>query len=306
MASIAGSPTAPTPRPVALGEASGKLPRWLAQLWRLPVLPVLVLLLVLVLPAVAAELLAPHDPLEGSLGQRLRPPFWMAGGSVENLLGTDRQGRDVLSRIIFGSRISLGVSITAVLLGGAVGTIVGLIGGYFGGWVDHVVTYVVDVFLSLPLILMALVLVAIFRPGFLTTIAVVSILLWSRYARQVRGETLALKHREFVARAKVAGSTDWRILFKHILPNIANTLIVLATLQVGTVILLESTLSFLGAGIPRPQPSWGVMVADGRDLIVSAWWIALFPGVAILLVVLSMNMLGDWLRDHLDPRLRQV
>jgi peptide/nickel transport system permease protein len=306
MASIAGSPTAPAPRPVALGETSGKLPLWLAQLWRLPVLPVLVLLLVLVLPAVAAELLAPHDPLEGSLAQRLRPPFWMAGGSVENLLGTDRQGRDVLSRIIFGSRISLGVSITAVLLGGAVGTIVGLIGGYFGGWVDHVVTYVVDVFLSLPLILMALVLVAIFRPGFLTTIAVVSILLWSRYARQVRGETLALKHREFVARAKVAGSTDWRILFKHILPNIANTLIVLATLQVGTVILLESTLSFLGAGIPRPQPSWGVMVADGRDLIVSAWWIALFPGVAILLVVLSMNMLGDWLRDHLDPRLRQV
>jgi peptide/nickel transport system permease protein len=166
--------------------------------------------------------------------------------------------------------------------------------------------YLVDVFLSLPLILMALVLVAIFQPGFLTTIAVVSILLWSRYARQVRGEALALKHRDFIARAKVAGSSPWRILFKHILPNVANTLIVLATLQVGTVILLESTLSFLGAGIPRPQPSWGVMVADGRDLIVTAWWIAFFPGLAILLVVLSMNMLGDWLRDHLDPRLRQV
>ena len=206
------------------------------------------LFIVLVLPAVAAELLAPFDPIEGNLADRLRPPFWMAGGSTENLLGTDRQGRDVLSRIIYGSRISLGVSMSAVILGGAVGTVVGLIGGYFGGWVDHVVVYVVDVFLSLPLILMALVLVAIFRPGFLTTIAVVSILLWSRYARQVRGETLALRNRDFVARAKVAGSSDWRIVFKHVLPNVANTLIVLATLQVGTVILLESTLSFLGAG----------------------------------------------------------
>jgi peptide/nickel transport system permease protein len=300
MATIAERSAAP--RPVALRIERSRL----AELGRLPVLPVLVLFVVLILPAIAAEQLAPFDPLEGSLGERLRPPFWMQGGSTEYLLGTDRQGRDVLSRIIFGSRISLGVSISAVLLGGAVGTVVGLIGGYFGGWVDQVVTYLVDTFLSLPLILMALVLVAIFRPGFLTTIAVVSSLLWSRYARQVRGETLALKHRDFVARAKVAGSSDWRILFKHILPNVANTLIVLATLQVGTVILLESTLSFLGAGIPRPQPSWGVMVADGRDLIVSAWWIAFFPGLAILLVVLSMNMLGDWLRDHLDPRLRQV
>jgi peptide/nickel transport system permease protein len=306
MATTAATPAAPAPRPVALGAERSRLPRVLAQLGRLPIVPVLVLFVVLILPAVAAELLAPFDPLEGSLADRLRPPFWMAGGSTEYLLGTDRQGRDVLSRIIFGSRISLGVSISAVLLGGAVGTVVGLIGGYFGGWVDQVVMYLVDVFLSLPLILMALVLVAIFRPGFLTTITVVSILLWSRYARQVRGETLALKHRDFVARAKVAGSSHWRILFKHLLPNVANTLIVLATLQVGTVILLESTLSFLGAGIPRPQPSWGVMVADGRDLIVSAWWIAFFPGLAILLVVLSMNMLGDWLRDHLDPRLRQV
>jgi peptide/nickel transport system permease protein len=302
MATIAGTPSAPAPRPVALRIER----RRLAELGRLPIVPVVVLFVVLILPAIAAELLAPFDPLEGNLGDRLRPPFWMQGGSTEYPLGTDRQGRDVLSRIIFGSRISLGVSISAVLLGGAVGTVVGLIGGYFGGWVDQVVTYLVDAFLSLPLILMALVLVAIFGPGFLTTIAVVSILLWSRYARQVRGETLALKHRDFVARAKVAGSSDWRILFKHILPNVANTLIVLATLQVGTVILLESTLSFLGAGIPRPQPSWGVMVADGRDLIVSAWWIAFFPGLAILLVVLSMNMLGDWLRDHLDPRLRQV
>jgi peptide/nickel transport system permease protein len=160
--------------------------------------------------------------------------------------------------------------------------------------------------LSLPLILLALVLVLVMGPGFHTVILVVSTLLWARYARQVRAEVLTLKEMDFVARAKVAGSSHVRIMARHIFPNVVNTLIVLVTLQVGTVILLESTLSFLGAGIPRPQPSWGVMVADGRDHIVAAWWIAFFPGLAILLVVMSMNLLGDWLRDRLDPRLRQV
>jgi peptide/nickel transport system permease protein len=165
---------------------------------------------------------------------------------------------------------------------------------------------VVDLFLSLPLILMALVLVTVLGPGFGTVITVVSVLIWSRYARQVRGQTLSIKEQDFVARARVAGASHLRIMFRHILPNVGGTLLVLATLQVGNVILLESTLSFLGAGIPRPDPSWGVMVADGRDLIVSAWWIAVVPGVAIMLTVLSLNLLGDWLRDHLDPKLRQV
>jgi peptide/nickel transport system permease protein len=273
---------------------------------RLPIVSLAVLTVVLVIPALFAEVIAPHDPIEGQLTARLKPPFWMEGGSTEHLLGTDKQGRDILSRIIYGARISLGVSLSAVVLGGTVGTVLGLMAGYFGSWVDHGIMYLVDVFLSLPLILMALVLVAVFGPSFSTSIAVVSLLLWSRYARQVRGETLSMKERDFVARAKVAGASSTRILFRHILPNVANTLIVLATLQVGTVILLESTLSFLGAGIPRPNPSWGVMVADGRDLLITAWWIAFFPGVAILLVVLSMNLLGDWLRDHLDPKLRQV
>lgn len=296
---------------VAGGRRAGgtALPR-LRDVWRtlrrLPLISLAVLLVVLIIPALFAEVIAPHDPIEGNLAARLKPPFWMEGGSTDHLLGTDKQGRDILSRIIYGARISLGVSLSAVVIGGTIGTVLGLIAGYFGSWVDHGIMYLVDVFLSLPLILMALVLVAVFGPGFSTAIAVVSLLLWSRYARQVRGETLSMKERDFVARARVAGASSARILFRHILPNVGNTLIVLATLQVGTVILLEATLSFLGAGIPRPNPSWGVMVADGRDLLVTAWWIAFFPGLAILLVVLAMNMLGDWLRDHLDPKLRQV
>lgn len=288
------------------GRALPGLGRAWRTLRRLPIVSLAVLTVVLIIPALFAEVISPHDPIEGQLTARLKPPFWMEGGSTEHLLGTDKQGRDILSRIIYGARISLGVSLSAVVLGGTVGTVLGLMAGYFGSWVDHGIMYLVDVFLSLPLILMALVLVAVFGPSFSTSIAVVSLLLWSRYARQVRGETLSMKERDFVARAKVAGASSTRILFRHILPNVANTLIVLATLQVGTVILLESTLSFLGAGIPRPNPSWGVMVADGRDLLITAWWIAFFPGVAILLVVLSMNLLGDWLRDHLDPKLRQV
>ena len=273
---------------------------------KLPWVSITILLIVLVIPVAFAGQVAPYDPLEGNLTQRLKPPAWMEGGSMRYPLGTDKQGRDILSRIIHGSRISLGVSLSAVFLGGTLGTFLGLLAGYFGGWVDHLIVYTIDVFLSMPLILMALVLVAVFGPGFGTSIAVVSLLLWARYARQLRGEALSIKSREYVARSKVAGSSSMRIIFKHLLPNVGNTLIVLATLQVGTVILLESTLSFLGAGIPRPNPSWGVMVADGRDLILTAWWISFFPGLAILLVVMSMNMLGDWLRDQLDPKLRQI
>jgi peptide/nickel transport system permease protein len=280
------------------------------QIWtgarRLPLLPLTVLLVVLVIPALLAEHVAPYSPYDSSLADRLKPPAWLAGGAWDHVLGTDKQGRDILARIIYGARISGAVSLSAILIGGSVGTVLGLVAGYFGGWVEQIIVYWVDVFLSLPLILMALVLVAVLHPGFGTVIATVSLLIWARYARQVRGEVLSLKQREFVARARVAGASDARIVFRHVLPNVANTLIVLATLQVGTVILLESGLSFLGAGIPRPEPSWGVMVADGRDLIVTAWWIALFPGLAIALVTLSMNLVGDWLSDHLDPRLRQV
>jgi peptide/nickel transport system permease protein len=277
-----------------------------SRLKRYPIIPAALLLVFLIIPALFADYIAPHDPLEQSLVKRLTPPMWMEGGSSEYILGTDKQGRDVLSRLIHGARISLGVSLSAIFVGGTIGVVAGLVSGYFGGWIDNIVTALIDVTLSLPLILLALVLVLVMGPGFVTVITVVSFLLWARYARQVRAEVLQIKEQDFIARAKVAGSSPFRIMFKHVFPNVVNTLIVLVTLQVGTVILLEATLSFLGAGIPRPQPSWGVMVSDGRDHIVAAWWIAMMPGMAILLVTLSMNLLGDWLRDQLDPRLRQV
>jgi peptide/nickel transport system permease protein len=289
----------------AVASAPG-LKEAVQQARRLPIVPLFLLLVLLVIPALFADWIAPYDPLEGSLVARLRPPAWEEGGSREYLLGTDKQGRDLLSRIIHGARISLQVSLVAVVLSGAIGTVLGLVSGYYGGWVDTVIMRLVDISLSLPLVLIGLVLVIVMGPGLMTVVVVVSLLLWSRYARQIRGEALAIRHQDYIARAKVAGSSDARIIALHVFPNVVNTLIVLATLNVGQVILLEATLSFLGAGIPRPLPSWGVMVADGRDHIVAAWWIAMVPGLAIMLVVLAMNMVGDWLRDRLDPRLRQA
>ena len=275
-----------------------------------PVVWLTILFLVLIFPALTADWTAPSHPLKQQLSKRLTPPVWdQTGekpGTWDNILGTDKQGRDILSRIMHGSRISLMVSLSALAIGGTIGTTLGLISGYFGRWVDHLIMRVVDTFLALPLILMALVIVAVFGPSFYTAIGVISVLLWSRYTRQIRAEVLSIKSLDFVARARVSGCSNMRIIVKHIFPNVVNTLIVLATLQVGTVILLEATLSFLGAGIPRPNPAWGVMVADGRDHIASAWWIAVMPGLAIMFVVLSMNMMGDWLRDKLDPKLRQV
>ena len=277
-----------------------------AFLRRYPVAPVAVLLVVLVIPALFANIIAPHDPIDGDLSVRLLPPAWTDGGDWSYALGTDRQGRDILSRMIYGARTAALVSLAALAVGGAVGTLLGLAAGYFGGWWDHVIMRLVDISLSIPLILLALALIVLFEPGTATTIAVVALLLWSRYARQVRAEALTLKAMDFVARARVAGASDLRIIFRHILPNIANTIIVLATLQVGNVILLEASLSFLGAGIPPPNPAWGVMVAEGRDYIVTSWWLSVIPGLAIMCTVLSMNLLGDWLRDHLDPKLRQL
>lgn len=228
------------------------------------------------------------------------------GGSTEYLLGTDKLGRDILSRIIHGSRVSIIVAGIAIFVAGAVGTSLGITAGYFGGWVDAIIMRLVDISLSIPIILMALVLVAALGASFKTVIAVLIIFLWAQYARQVRGETLSVRVQDYIARARVSGASHIRIMVHHIFPNVFNSLVVLATLQVGFVIILEATLSFLGAGVPRPTPAWGLMVADGRSLVVAAWWVAFFPGLAILLVVLSMNLLGDWLRDRLDPKQRQV
>lgn len=283
---------------------------WIIDGWqkvrRYPLIPLAILLFLMVIPAIFAPWVAPHDAFMGSLSNRLTPPVWQDGGTMEHILGTDKLGRDMLSRIIYGARISLAVSLIAIFVGGIIGTVMGLISGYFGGRTDAVIMRLVDISLALPTILLALVLVAAVGPSFGTVITVLIVLLWARYARLVRGETLAIKELDFIARARVAGASAPRIMGKYIFPNVVNSLIVLATLQVGYVILLESSLSFLGAGLPRAEPAWGVMVSDGRELIVTAWWVSMFPGIAIMLTVLSLNLLGDWLRDHLDPKLRNL
>ena len=228
------------------------------------------------------------------------------GGESRYLLGTDKLGRDLVTRMIYGARVSLAVSLLAIVFAGIVGTSLGLIAGYAGGWVDAVIMRFVDMMLSLPSILLALVLVAAIGPSFTTVVAVIVMVFWSQYARQARGETLSLRERAFVERAKVAGASHFRIITRHLLPNLLNSLVVLATLQLGAVIIFEASLSFLGAGIPRPTPAWGVMVADGRELIVAHWWVSFFPGMCILVAVMSLNLLGDWVRDRLDPKMRQV
>ncbi len=283
-----------------------RVARAMRRAGRLPLIPLAMLTVLLVIPAVFAPQVAPHDPLKGSLAKRLTPPAWQEGGSIAHPLGTDKVGRDILSRIIHGARVSLAVSLVAIFVGGALGTTMGLVSGYFGGWADSLIMRLVDISLSLPTILLALVLVAAVGPSFGTVIGVLVVLLWARYARLVRGETLAIKERDFIARARVAGASHTRIMARYVFPNVVNSLIVLATLQVGYVILLESALSFLGAGLPRPTPAWGLMIADGRELIVTAWWVSMFPGLAIMLTVLALNLLGDWLRDHFDPKLRHV
>jgi peptide/nickel transport system permease protein len=260
----------------------------------------------LVLCATLAPLLAPHSPVEGSLGERLAPPIGLEGAKPGHLLGTDRHGRDTLSRLLYGARISLAVSVVGITLTGAAGSLIGLLAGFFGGWVDTLLMRLADISLSLPGILIAVLLSVVFEPSFTNVIIVVVFLLWPSYARLTRGETLGLKQQEFVALARIAGCSSARIMFRHIVPNLAPSILVLATLHVGYVIVLEAALSFLGVGIPPPTPSWGVMVADGRGLIEQAWWVSILPGIAILVTVLSLNILGDWVRDRLDPKLRQV
>jgi peptide/nickel transport system permease protein len=260
----------------------------------------------LVVAAVFAAYLAPHNPTEGDITQKLIPPVWMEGGDWSHPLGTDRFGRDILSRVIHGSRISLIVSLIAIGVAGSVGTLVGLISGYRGGVLDAVLMRLTDIGLSLPTILIAVVMVAVSEPSFRNVILVIALLLWPRFARQIRGETLSVKEQDFVALAVVAGRSSAWIISRHIFPNVVPTLLVISTLQVGYVILLEGTLSFLGVGVPPPNPAWGLMIADGRGFLATAWWISLFPGLAMLMTVLAVNLMGDWLRDHLDPKLRQL
>jgi peptide/nickel transport system permease protein len=271
----------------------------------LPVVP-LGLIIVFVLVALLAPWLSPADPQEQSLRNRFRPPVWEEAGSWQHPLGTDRLGRDLLARVIWGARVSLAAGVVTVLLASAVGAGVGLVAGYYGGRVDVALMRVTDATMSFPVILLALILAVTVGPSFVNVVVAIAVVLWARYARVIRGQVLTLMGLDFIAQARIAGAGAWRIITRHLLPNTLNTLIVLVTLQIGYVIIVEASLSFLGAGIPPPTPAWGSMIAEGRDFVTSAWWVSCFPGLAILLVVLAFNLLGDWLRDTLDPKLRQI
>jgi len=259
-----------------------------------------------VLAALLAPVLSPADPYEQSLRMRHRPPVWEERGSWSRPLGTDRLGRDLLSRILYGARVSLAAGVVTVLLASAVGAAVGLVAGYYGGRVDATLMRVTDATLSFPVILLALILAVTVGPSFANVVIAIAVILWARYARVIRGQVLTLMQLDFIAQARIAGAGAWRVITRHLLPNTLNTLVVLVTLQIGYVIIVEASLSFLGAGIPPPTPAWGGMIAEGRDVVTSAWWVSVFPGLAILLVVLAFNLIGDWLRDTLDPRLRQL
>ena len=270
-----------------------------------PVLPILILAIVVV-AGITAPWISPYDPERADLRIRMRPPAWVEGGSGGHLLGTDHIGRDMLTRTIHGARISLILALVTLGIGGAVGIAVGLLAGWYGRWVDEVIMRLADVMLALPLILVALVFVVTVGQSFSIIVAVLALWIWPRFARMVRAESLKLRGMEYVSSALVSGASGPRIMAKHLFPGVMNTVIVLATLQVGIVILLEAILSFLGAGVPPPTPAWGSMVADGRDRIATAWWISTIPGLAITLTVLALNLFGDWLRDAFDPSLRQI
>jgi peptide/nickel transport system permease protein len=279
--------------------------RRFAGLKRVPVLPLAIITLV-ALTALLANLLTPYSPIDISLSERLKPPFWEKGGSLAHPLGTDPMGRDLLTRMIYGARVSLVVGLLGLLVGGGVGAALGMIAGYAGGRVDAFLMRVVDTTLAFPIILFAILLVVILGGSLFTVVIAVALVLWARYARVIRGEVLSLRERDFVAQARIAGCSSVRIILIHIFPNILNTLVVLLSLQVGWVIIVEASLSFLGAGVPPPTPTWGSMIAEGRDYIASAWWLSFFPGLAILVTVLAFNLFGDWLRDALDPTMRQL
>jgi len=281
--------------------------RMLARLFRskAAVVSVAILLLVL-LAAVAAPWLAPNDPFAIKLIQRLKPPGYTNSAGITYWLGTDSLGRDVFSRLIYGARVSLMVGLAAVVISGTIGLLVGLLSGYFGGWVDDLAMRLCDVQLSFPTILLALTIMAVLGSGLDKLILVLGLTGWVQYGRIVRSQVLTIKTDEFVLAAQATGERQWRILFQHILPNVWSPVIVIASFTVASNIVAEASLSFLGVGVPPSVPSWGTMLADGREYVGVADWLTLPAGVAISLTVLSINILGDWLRDYLDPRLKNI
>ena len=265
------------------------------------------ILLVLILLSIFANNIAPYHPIRDADFTRVRnPPFWMEGGSTDFLLGTDQVGRDVWSRLLHGGRVSLVVAAFSVTCGMLVGTTLGLASGFIGGIVDEIIMRLVDAWIALPFIMLALVIKIVLGSSLTIMFLVLALIAWVGYVRPVRGEVLSLRERDYVSAAKIAGASRFRVAFRHILPGLTSTIIVLSTLQAGGIVLTEATLSYLGVGIPQPTPTWGNMISDGRDWLDTAWWISTMPGIAIFLLVLSLNFLGDWLRDRWDPRLRQL
>lgn len=288
------------PRAAATGRAT-----WRARHHLVPALPIAVLA-VFIIVAIAAPFLTTYNPVKNDLAHTLVPPFWIRGGSSAHLLGTDSFGRDIVARLMYGARVSFSVAAFSLLIALTIGSAVGVIAGYRGGAVDSLLMRLVDIVLAVPTILVALVISVAVGPSFINLVVVLGALIWPLIARLIRGEALQIRRQDYVRYAGAIGVPGWVIVLRHILPNVLPTLLVVTTLEIGTVILLEASLSFLGAGLPPPAPSWGVMIADGRALIATGWWIALFPGLAITATVMSCNALGDWLRDHLDPKTRQV
>lgn len=264
----------------------------------------LIIVVLVTLVAIFADVLTPHNPAQNNLQDMLKPPFWEEGGSTTYILGTDNLGRDILSRIIIGTRVSLMVGVFSVLVAGVVGMIIGIVAGYYGGIIDNVLMRIVDAFLAIPSILFILVVLAVFEPSILVLILVIGFTNWVSYARVVRGEVLSVKEREFVKASRSIGTKNRVIMVKHVLPNVISSFIVISAMSVATAIILEASLSFLGLGIQPPDVSWGSMLTDGRNYLATNWWLATFPGIAITITVLGIILLGDWIRDVLDPRIQ--
>jgi peptide/nickel transport system permease protein len=300
----------PTGRVVAGAAPTSTAPglrRWLRLARGLPVLPLAILVPFFVI-AVFANVIAPYDPTEPIPGAKIfEPPFWAQSANPAALLGTDFQARDVLSRLIFGARVSLIVGVTGTIVAGGIGTTLGILAGYLGGWADQVIMRVTDAWLALPALVFAIFLATMVGPSMWNIVIILGSVYWTRYARVIRGEVLSLREREFVKLAEIAGASSTRVILRHILPNVLNSAMVLASLTIGVVIIAEASLSFLGVGVPPPEPAWGSMLADGRSmLMVGDWWLTVFPGLGIMLVVLATQLLGDWLRVRLDPQLRNL
>jgi peptide/nickel transport system permease protein len=276
---------------------------WRVALRRPGIALATLVVLAVVAAGLSAPALAPVDPVEQNVIERLAPPVFMFGGTREHVLGTDHLGRDVLSRLIYGARVALLVGITTVSVSGLVGLGVGLVAGYFGGWADTAFMRLLDIQLSMPFMLLALTIIGILGPSLQNIVIVLALTGWVVYARVVRAEILSLRTREFVAACRSLGGSDARIIVRHLLPNVRSSVLVLSTVEVARMMLLESALSFLGLGVRPPTPSWGAMLADGRIYLASAWWLATFPGLAISITVLAVNMVGDRLRDYLDSEL---